>query len=255
MPYDILIATPCYGNSVTTGYLNSIIKVIAMYITHPTIRIHIQTLGNESLITRARNTLVAQFLAGSYSHLLFIDADIEFPPQLIERLVSSDKEIACAVYPRKRIAWEKLPSLDVKTMSTDEVQGRLLDYNVHLMVPGRTPHKDDQFGVIDPTGFMQVARAATGFMLIKRGVFDKLRRAYPKLKYVSDDVSERAIADHLWTFFDCGVDERGAYMSEDYAFCDKWSKINGKIYVDVLTGLTHIGIHAFKGCGITGSSI
>ena len=250
MPYDILIATPCYGNSVTTGYLNSIIQVVAMYINHPTIRIHIQTLGNESLITRARNTLVAQFLSGTWSHLLFIDADIEFPPQLIERLVSADKEVACAVYPKKRIAWEKLPTLDLKNLSTDDIQGRLLEYNVHMKVPGRPLLKDDNFGVIDSNGFMQVARAATGFMLLKRGVFDKLRRAYPKLKYISDDVSERAFADELWTFFDCGLDERGAYMSEDYAFCDKWSKINGKIYVDVVTGLTHIGVHAFKGSGI-----
>ena len=59
-------------------------------------KVHLNTMGNESLVTRARNTLVSQFLDycekddKSFTHLMFIDADIGFNGEAVTRLLQSD---------------------------------------------------------------------------------------------------------------------------------------------------------------------
>ena len=88
------------------------------------------------------------------------------------------------------------------------------------------------------------------FMLIKKEVFYKLQKAYPYLKYTSDQIINGAKfkSDNCYAFFDCIIDEKSnRYLSEDYAFCRLWQKIGGKIYADLMTPLTHYGTYAFKG--------
>ena len=97
MSVRILLATPCYGNMLTNGYFTS------MYANDPDISISVYTLGNESLITRARNTCVAVFLEEDYTHLLFVDADIE----CIRRLLAKDQDVVCAPYAQKYIKWDR----------------------------------------------------------------------------------------------------------------------------------------------------
>lgn len=244
MKKKVLIATPCYGNSITNGYFQSILSTIVAFNGNPDVELHVFTLGNESLITRARNTCVATMLKGDYTHLLFIDADIQFTPQVIERLIAKNEDVVCAVYPQKTICWEKLSDLreDLKTLNKEELQAKLLKYNLHI-----SKRNGEYNRPISPDGFMEVDRSATGFMLIKRPVFIKMMKAYPELRYYADDAAEDHLNEHLWTFFDCGIDERRKYMSEDYMFCDRWTKIGGKIYVDILSPLTHIGNYSFSG--------
>jgi hypothetical protein len=99
-------------------------------------------------------------------------------------------------------------------------------------------------------GFVEVLDAATGFMCIKKEVFYKMMKAYPNLKYTSDQIinTERFTSKNTYAFFDCIIDEKSnRYLSEDYAFCRMWQKIGGKIYADLLSPLTHWGNYAFKG--------
>jgi glycosyltransferase involved in cell wall biosynthesis len=242
MKKKILIATPCYGNVVGKGYFESMLHTMVYFGGSKDVELNVFTMGNESLVTRARNVCVANMLKGNYTHILFIDADIEFSPEVIERLVKKDEDVVCAVYPQKKICWEKLPTLDIKDLTTEDIQARLMNYNVHISkIPG-VYNKE-----IGKDYFMEVDRAATGFMLIKRTVFTKMMKAYPELRYYSDDESENHINDHLWAFFDCGIDERKKYMSEDYMFCDRWTKLGGKIYVDVISPLKHVGNYTFNG--------
>lgn len=246
MKKKVLIATPCYGNCITNGYFLSMLSTMGAFSRSPDVEIYVYTHGNESLITRARNVCVAHFLKGDYTHLMFIDSDIQFEPAAIQRMLDKNEDVVCGVYPQKTIDWEKLrgvPDLNViKDMTTEELQARMLKYNVHVS-------DEDGFysRAVSSDGFIEVARAATGFMLIKRTVFTRMMKKYPELRYESDDVSEKPIEDHLWLFFDCMLDKRRKYLSEDYAFCQRWRDMGGRIYVDLMTPLTHIGSYSFRG--------
>lgn len=241
----ILLATPCYGNMISNGYFLSTIRMIAEYSNDPDIDISIFTLGNESLITRARNVCVATCLKGDYTHLLFIDADIEFEPSTIRRLVEKNTDVACAPYPRKTVKWELLKDPKFIREQTNpqrtlqDLKKIIMNFNIHwITMPPE----------ITADNWAQVKHAATGFMLIKRKVFTRLAKAMPELKYDPDDESEDHIKDHLYSFFDCIKDGRNKYLSEDYAFCERVrEKLGGQIWVDLSAQLGHMGTMVYKG--------
>lgn len=87
------------------------------------IELQFATIGNESLITRARNTLVQLFMDGDYTHLLFIDADLAFNPESVLRMVDFNKDVVTGVYPRKTIDWTKVKNkvIDDPEISEDEL--------------------------------------------------------------------------------------------------------------------------------------
>ena len=85
---SLLIATPCYGKLVGEGYLHSLLASIDLLRQHQH-QVKVYTLGNESLITRARNNIVAYFLSSSFDRLIFIDADISWQPQALLQLLNS----------------------------------------------------------------------------------------------------------------------------------------------------------------------
>ena len=240
-----MIATPCYGGQLTEGYLHGILSTIHKA-QQRGIQIHLNTMGNESLITRARNTLVCQFLdmdkkePEKFTHLLFIDSDIGFRGENVIKLIESGHDIACGIYPRKSIDWKSVPKF-IKETGEENLQAKSLGYNLNFANPKDIKVKN---------GFTEVLDAATGFMLIKKEVFYKMKEAYPNLKYTSDQIinNERFSSDNCYAFFDCIIDEKSnRYLSEDYAFCRLWQKIGGRIFADVISPLTHYGTYPFAG--------
>jgi len=243
--YGVMIATPCYGGQLTEGYLHGILSTVHKA-QQRGIQIHLNTMGNESLITRARNTLVSQFLdmdkkePEKFTHLLFIDSDIGFRGENVIKLIESGHDIACGIYPRKSIDWKSVPKF-IKETGEENLQAKSLGYNLNFANPLDIKVKN---------GFTEVLDAATGFMLIKKEVFYKMKDAYPNLKYTSDQIinNERFSSDNCFAFFDCIIDEKSnRYLSEDYAFCRLWQKIGGKIFADVVSPLTHYGTYPFAG--------
>ena len=107
MKNKIFIGTPCYGGMITADYFKSCMQLVAIAASRK-IELQFGTIGNESLITRARNTLVQLFMDGDYTHLMFIDADIAFDPNTVLRMLDFDKDVVCGVYPRKTIDWIKV---------------------------------------------------------------------------------------------------------------------------------------------------
>jgi hypothetical protein len=103
--------------------------------------------------------------------------------------------------------------------------------------------------VVDGDGFMKVREAPTGFMVVKRKVFDRLIASYPELKYVPDwPEGTYPTGGVHYRFFDVMVDpESGRYLSEDYGFCRLWEKLGGEIYVDANSDLTHEGRRVWRG--------
>ena len=177
------------------------------------------------------------------THLLFIDADIGFNHKNIERLLMKDKEIVCGVYPIKDFFWQL--AKDALSKNPDitplELERNSLRYAVNF---------EDPQNINVENGYALVKDAATGMMLVKREVFDKLILAYPERKYEYKAHHAKKDLKHTYDFFSVGVfedDHECTYLSEDYYFSRLWQKIGGEIWADLLSSLTHTGNYTFKG--------
>lgn len=221
----LFIATPAFGHQVTTNYANSLLKFVST--SHPTLAVssavHMQS--GMALVTQARNNCVSYFLNSGCTHFLFIDADIGFEPEAIYRLIEKDVPLCLTPYP---------------------VKGYGKDYQLQFIV--HFPDKDNVR--IDKGGFTEITAGPTGFMMIKREVFEKLAEKYPERKTVNKQLvgnKVETMEKGWYTFFETAQDPENGYLGEDIAFCRLWTNIGGKIYADTQTPLTHFGSHAFHG--------
>jgi hypothetical protein len=95
-----------------------------------------------------------------------------------------------------------------------------------------------------PDGLQEVSKTGTGFMLVKRHVFEKLN-AHPAVKSFNNDIGlPKELDQHLRTYYDTAVREN-RYYSEDWTFCENWRDIGGKIWVDKRVLLRHTGTYVF----------
>ena len=178
----------------------------------------------ESLISRARNASAAEFLSGDYTHLLFIDADISFEPTDVDKLLEADKDVVCSPYPKKYIKYESAKS------------GKEL---VDFAVSGKFAKISDNL--------YEIESVATGFLLIKRNVFQQMILKYPKIEYIND-IDGYGQGRKMWNFFNVSVNPLNKnYDSEDWGFCTAWRNIGGKVYARSDISLGHWGWHKFKG--------
>jgi hypothetical protein len=208
------------------------------------IQVKFSFLFNESLITRARNYLVDEFLNRSdCTHLLFLDSDIHFNPQDVITMLALDKEVIGGPYPKKAIKWSAAKKAVLKNPDIDpQLLERVVGDYVFNPVKGTT-----HFSVTEP---LEVLEIGTGFMLIKREVFPKFEAAYPALKYKPDHVGQAHFdgSRYIHAYFDTVIDpvsER--YLSEDYMFCQYWRNIGGSIWLCPWVVTSHIGTYHFRG--------
>lgn len=194
----------------------------------------------ESLIQRARNYLADEFLRSSCSHLLFIDADIQFEPLHILSLQAAGKEVVCGLYPKKKILWDRVKK--ACEMDLVKVPEDLAYFSTTFAFNLLDDTKD--FEITDP---VEVFEGATGFMLIERSVFEKYREAYPESSYTTDNASPGE-GRKVNAFFDCQIDPiSNRYLSEDYYFCKRVREMGIGIWVCPWVQLGHIGTHMFQG--------
>jgi hypothetical protein len=207
------ICMPCYGGMLTESCFMSYIKW-ANTCRQLGIDWTMETMTNESLISRARNTLTAKFLHNKEStHLMFIDADIGWEPWHLLVMLNRDVDVIGGLYPMK--------SLPVKWC----VNG----------FDGAEEGAD---------GLQEVSKTGTGFMLIKRAVFEKLN-AHPATKPFANDIGLPAeLNPYMKTYFDTAVREN-RYYSEDWTFCENFRDLGGKIWVDKRILLKHTGTYVF----------
>jgi len=207
------ICMPCYGGMLTESCFMSYIKW-SNTCRQLGLDWTMETMTNESLISRARNTLTAKFLHNKEStHLMFIDADIGWEPWHLLVMLNRDVDVIGGLYPMK--------SLPVKWC----VNG----------FDGAEEGAD---------GLQEVSKTGTGFMLIKRHVFDKLN-AHPATRPFINDIGLPAeLNPHMKTYFDTAVREN-RYYSEDWTFCENWRDIGGKVWVDKRILLKHTGTYVF----------
>jgi len=238
---NVFIGTPCYGGVVTHIYMQSIIKLMS-YGSYHGLAFNLGLLAHDSLITRSRNSLVAAFLdAASSTHLMFIDADIGFEPEAVERLIDFDVEVVAGLYPLKVIHWPQARQR-LATANTPEDLAR-----TGLNYVGVVCQDDDKE---ERDGFVTGKFAGTGFMLIKRSAIEKMVSAYPETKYseIQTYPVPKVPSRNQYNLFDCVIDpDTGVYLSEDFSFCKHWRDCGGKIWLDRESKLTHVGSYEFVG--------
>lgn len=240
------IATPCYGGALTEPYFRSVIKLMTFFNSHR-VPLAFGTIANESLVTRARNVLLAYFLASDYTHLMFIDADIEFQVDDIMKLYAHDRDVCVGAYPKKGVNWQRIKesvSSEPEKYKDDPNIGALgADYAVNF----KFINKEARSIAVD-RGVVKLHDAGTGFMMIKREAILKLIKAYPEIKYNNDVQLSTDLSDHFYALFDTMIDPVDRrYLSEDYTFCRRWQDIGGDIWLDPSISLNHYGSFCFQG--------
>lgn len=253
----VFILTPCFGGVNYVNYTICLINTINAF-NSVGIPLQISFCKNDSLVSRARNNLIAKALSEERTtHCMFIDNDITWDPIDIFKLLIANKPLIGGIYPLKKYNWENLTNdkqvvskwLTKKNNSnfTDKmedtvyIQNRMVNYNVNYLEP--------VLKIVE--NIAKVKHIATGFMLIQRNTILQMMKAFQYTKY-KDDVG--FLLDHenkyAYALFDCGVEE-GHYFSEDWLFCHRWSKMGGDVYIDVTVNLTHTGIEDYNGSYIT----
>lgn len=208
---------PSYGGMVNEAFFISMLKFMATA-NRLGLNFTVDTMVNESLIPRGRNSLVAKFLAfePKSTHLMFIDADIGFEPEEVLKLILANKDVAGGLYPKKALPIQYV----VNKIPNSEKEGNLVE----------------------------VANLGTGFMLIKRQVIETLIQRRPDLHYADAIGLDPKYDPYKYALFDTQIDpSTKEYLSEDYYFCKLWRENGGKIWADLSIKLDHTGYYKFAG--------
>jgi len=247
----IFVATPMYGGQCSGMYTKSIgdlVKLGSMY----GVDVNLYFLFNESLITRARNYLVDEFLRSNYTHLMFIDSDIGFDAKDVLALSvvaepGTDKEIVCGPYPKKTISWEKI-KMAVDKGFADKNPNALDNFVGDFVF---NPAKgQNEIPLNQP---VEVLEGGTGFMMIQRSALEKYQQAYPEFMYKPDHVRTKHFdgTREIMAFFDCVIcPDTKRYLSEDYMFCQWARKAGVKVWLCPWMRTQHMGNYMFGG-GLT----
>lgn len=247
----IYLATPMYGGQCYGLYTKSLMDTTSQMMNYG-IPMELYYLFNESLVTRARNYCVANFLKSSATHLLFIDSDISWKAMdlmYMTHLVAEDTDkyrVMTGLYPKKTIAWEKVlraaksGNYDENPMALEKVAGDMVFNPDHKEYPeGRAP-------IFEP---VKVREAGTGFMMIHRSVFEEYAEAHPELEYTPDHLREGDFktGEKIHAYFDCIINDQNRYLSEDYMFCENVRKLGIDIWTLPMIELMHCGSYIYQG--------
>jgi hypothetical protein len=236
-PTSVMIATPMYGGMCTGMYVNSLLQT-CQHLRDNGVEVTWAHLTNESLITRARNELARVFLELGFDYLMFIDADIAFPPDAVLHLLQTDRDVACALYPKKEVDWNSVGR------AAQEGHTDLHNFAgsfVLNVVEGKEARADGQ-------GMVEVRHGGTGFMMIKRQVFEKLIPHVPTYRTTSvRDEAGEYLKPLTHEFFATSIDGTGALLSEDFHFCELWRRHGGQVFANPFMQLSHVGTYVYSG--------
>ena len=237
----LFVATPMYGGMCTGMYSSAIMQMVGVCGKNG-IQMYYSFMMNESLITRARNSMAYDFMETDATHLMFIDADIAFNPADIPRMVSADKDIICGLYPKKEINWVQVSEAVKAGVPPDQLHLHTGAFVLNL-AHGETQTTGN---VNEP---IEIANGGTGFMLIKRKVFEALNDKVPSYTndmYHAVDVVRKVKI--IKEFFATSIDEESnRLLSEDYHFC-KISRMAGfKVFCAPWANFSHTGSYNFSG--------
>lgn len=231
----ILIATPMYGGNAKSVYVNSLTQLTSKLASrgHGVAQIN---LTNESLITRARNTLAHSFVNDpEYDALLFIDSDHSFDPDDVVAMVESGKDLIGAIYPMKSINWENVRAAAL--LGKKDLEKYSGVFAVNLLTESQEFYSNKPF---------KVDNVGTGMMFITRAVFETLKPICKTYKSNSFGSVIPYGADVV-EYFTTHIDERGILLSEDYEFCRMWRSLGNDVWAAPWVKISHAGDYNFSG--------
>jgi hypothetical protein len=249
--YKVQVATPIYGGLIHDAYQQSLTDAMQT-LGKAGIQMNYSKITNDSLVTRARNLLVAMFLANKEAtHLLFIDADIAFRGDYIIKMLwdmhQHNVDVITGAYSMKGINWQSI--IDAVKNGHNDANSLQQQNNNFVINPKQNTNLYN--------GLIEVHDAGTGFMMISRSAIEKLIKAYPQLKFDNDvRMFDKSYTEHLYALFDTGIEGQGVlkhikdskrYLSEDYFFSRLCQKQKIKIYIDPRIQLGHIGQIIYQG--------
>jgi len=248
----LFVATPMYGGQCGGMYTRSMCDLTALCVKYG-IEVRSYFLFNESLITRARNYCVDEFLRSDAEHMLFIDSDIGFNPQDVIALMAlqtpeSPYDVIAGPYPKKCITWEKIKQAVDKGVA-DENPNALEDFvGDFVFNPAINENESSRSIRLDEPA--EVLETGTGFMMIRRKTFDKYKETYPEYSYKPDHVRTAAFdgSREIHAYFDCIIEPKTRrYLSEDYMFCQNVRNMGMKVWLCPWMHLQHTGTYVFAG--------
>ena len=230
-PMKILVGTPTYNGQVTGQYTRSLLSLFQAYgpdLSWETTK--------AVMITWARNYLASAVLAGDYTHLLFIDADVEFDVSLIQRMLEFDQPLVAAAYPMRSLNIPAFHAAAQRYANPNVAFAAALNFPIELEEPR-----------VERNEFYRATFAPTGLMLIKREVLEKLKAAHPERNcdaagsyYAQEGLKE------VFQCFEALANPHGVMMGEDFSFCQRWRNLGGEIWVTFDESLGHTGPYTFR---------
>ena len=244
----LFLAVPMYGGQCAGMFAKSVADLASICTSHG-IEMRSYFLFNESLITRARNYCVDEFMRSDCTHMMFIDSDIGFDPRDVLAMLAlqsddSEYDVIAGPYPKKCISWEKIKLAVDKGIADDDpniLERYVGDYVFNPKGGG------GQIRIDVP---VEVSEVGTGFMMTRRKTFEKFVEAYPQYHYKPDHVRTEHFdgSREIMQYFQAEIDPKSKrYLSEDYWFCQKLIDIGAKIWYCPWMKLQHVGSYIFGG--------
>ena len=199
--HKVLVAVPAY-DSICVETCASLLSLYRNSKTPIQIRFAPYT-----YIHVARSALLYQAVEIDATHIMFIDADMVFPTDGVDRLIEQDKDIIGGLYNKRTSPHAPIIYRKVK------------DHLENIIIP---PYEGKELFEVDTIG--------AGFLLIKMDIFKKMQ---PPFFYYGDP-SEFGLKKV--PLFDLG---------EDTTFCLKAKQNGYKVWCDPTIKLEHIGIQNF----------
>jgi cellulose synthase/poly-beta-1,6-N-acetylglucosamine synthase-like glycosyltransferase len=237
----LFVATHMYGGLCTGMYTSGIMQLVGAC-GQNNMKMYFSFMMNESLITRARNSMAYDFLKSDATHLMFIDADISFNPNDVVRMVQAEKDIICGIYPKKEINWVEVTEAVKRGVPPEQLQNHTGAFVVNL-----AHGENSKEGNVNTP--IEIANGGTGFMLIEREVFEKLADKVPSytndMYHAVDTVREVKI---IKEFFATSIDEESnRLLSEDYHFCKIAREAGFRVWCAPWASFGHTGTYTFSG--------
>jgi len=216
MDLNLMIATPAYGCMVHIDYLNSVIALVRGGMAHG-VGVEIVTIGNNSLVPKARNSLISYFHENErFTHLVYLDADIGLGSNTIPALLQRNVDVIGCPVPLKGVDALGLPVLNIG--------------DIHSF---------------DETGLAEVQHVGNAVLMLSRKAVTDIIKVSDK--YDDDPRFSRGeqLSKESYDVFKIGVVD-GHYLPEDYYLCYRLRELGYKIHVDFTQIPVHNGMYSFR---------
>ena len=192
------------------------------------------------VIADLRNAIVADFLQREADALLMVDSDMGAMPQVVLRMIDFDRPLVGCMYPKRLFNFEptvgKIGDLPTLLQRSMQFVGRL------------ETRTEGQIDLVLDGGFARALHLGTGLLLMRREVFEKMKKAYPDLagRGFNPEAFPGPRFEQNWGFFNpLAVATGGSNLAEDFSFCLRWREAGGEVWAEVESPIAHVGVHRF----------